>query len=103
MSNNDTVFRLTAEHKRKVEIQYPTVSCEDAPVPPALPVPNCECGILAEVKQSWWPITASRTYYMCSIKWEMNIVSAGRDAYYFTKPCMFFQWIDGPDKFDPRI
>ena len=27
-----------AEHKRKVEIVYPTVRCEDAPVPPALPV-----------------------------------------------------------------
>ena len=30
-------------------------------------------------------------------------MSAGRDTYYWTKPCMFFQWIDGPDKFDPRI
>ena len=90
MSNNDTVFRLMAEHKRKVEIQYPTVRCEDAPVPPALSVPNCECGIPAEVKQSRWPTTAGRAYYMCSVKWEMNTVSAGRGTYYFTKPCMFF-------------
>lgn len=90
-SNNDTVYRFMAEHKRKVEIVYPTVSCEDAPVPPALPVPNCECGIPAEVKQSRWPTTAARAYYMCSIKWEMNTLSAGTDTYYFTKPCMFFQ------------
>jgi len=103
MSNNNIVFRLMAERKRKVEIQYPTVRCEDAPVPPALPVPNCECGIPAEVKQSRWPTTAARAYYMCSVKWEMHTVSAGRDTYYWTKPCMFFQWIDGPDKFDPRI
>ena len=92
-----------AEHKCKVEIQYPTIKCEDAPVPPALPVPNCECGIPAEVKQSRWPTTAARAYYMCSVKWEMHTVSAGRDIYYWTEPCMFFQWIDGPDKFDPRI
>src|SRR6185312_9660099 len=92
-----------AEHKRKIEIQYPTVRCEDAPVPPALPVPNCECGIPAEVKQSRWRTTAARAYYMCSVKSEMHTVSAGRDTYYWTEPCMFFQWIDGPDKFDPRI
>ena len=41
-----------AECKCKVKIVYPTVRCEDAPVPPALPVPKCECGIPAEVKQS---------------------------------------------------
>ena len=40
---------------------------------------------------------------MCSVKSEMHTVSAGRDTYYWTEPCMFFQWIDGPDKFDPRI
>jgi len=85
MFNNDIVFRLMAERKRKVEIQYPTVSCEDAPVPTALSVPNCECGILAEVKQSRRPTTADRAYYMCSVKWEMNTVSAGRGTYYFTK------------------
>ena len=79
-----------AERKRKVEIRYPIVSCEDAPVPPALPIPNCECDISAEVKQSRWPTTAGRAYYMCSVKWEMNTVSAGRGTYYFTKPCMFF-------------
>ena len=90
MSNNDIVFRLMAERKRKVEIQYPTARCEDALVPPALPVPNCECDISAEVKQSRWPTTAGRAYYMCSVKWEMNTVSAGRGTYYFTKPCMFF-------------
>ena len=80
-----------AERKHKVEIVYPTVRCEDASVPPALPVPKCECGIPAEVKQSRWPTTAARAYYMCSVKWEMYTVSAGRDTYYWTKPCMFFQ------------
>ena len=56
-----------AERKCKVKIVYPTVRCEDAPVPPALPVPKCECGIPAEVKQSRWPTTAARAYYMCSV------------------------------------
>ena len=75
-----------AERKRKVEIKYHTIKCEDAPVPPALPVPNCECGIPAEVKQSRWPTTAARAYYMCSVKWEMHTVSAEIDTYYWTKP-----------------
>ena len=33
----------------------------------------------------------------------MHTVSAGKDTYYWTKSCMFFQWIDRPDKFDSSI
>ena len=45
--------------------QYPSESEPDAPVPPALPVPNCCCGAPAEVKQSRHRKTAGRAYYMC--------------------------------------
>ncbi|CAO2189186.1 unnamed protein product [Urochloa humidicola] len=69
---------------------YPDVSCKDAPVPPAVPVPNCDYGNPAKVKQSNHPDTAARAYYLCGDHrdWEM---------------CNFFQWIDGPEMFDPRI
>ena len=30
---------------------YPDESIKDAPVPPELPVPNCDCGRLADVFQ----------------------------------------------------
>ncbi|KAF8666090.1 hypothetical protein HU200_053800 [Digitaria exilis] len=60
--------------------QYPSVEDAHGPVPPALPVPNCCCGVPAEVKQSRHPKTAGRAYYI-----------------------YFFQWIDGPEKFDLRI
>ncbi|CAO2168708.1 unnamed protein product, partial [Urochloa humidicola] len=44
----------------------------------------------AKVKQSNHPGTAARAYYLCGDHrdWEM---------------CNFFQWIDGPEMFDPRI
>ncbi|CAO2047495.1 unnamed protein product [Urochloa humidicola] len=69
---------------------YPDVSCKDAPVPPAVPIPNCDCGNPAKVKQSNHPDTAARAYYLCGDHrdWEM---------------CNFFQWIDGLEMFDPRI
>lgn len=73
--------------------KYPNEGDEDAPVPPALPVPDCLCGVPAYVKQSRCPSTAGRAFYCCWIR-EQH-----RDA----SPCYFFQWIDGPDKFDPRI
>ncbi|KAG2565784.1 uncharacterized protein LOC120681073 [Panicum virgatum] len=75
--------------------QYPSESDEDAPVPPALPVPFCRCEPgyqVAVVKQSRHPKTAGRAFYIC--KWNDSL-----------NPChsFFFQWINGPDKFDPRI
>ena len=39
---------------------YPDVSSKDTPVPPELPVPNCDCGRLAWVCQSKHPDTAAR-------------------------------------------
>jgi hypothetical protein len=66
---------------------------EDAPVPRALPVPNCLCGVTAYVKQSRCARTAGRAFYCCWI----------REAPPLAAPCYFLQWIDGPDKFDPRI
>ena len=36
---------------------YPEASSKDAPVPPDLPVPNCDCGR---------PDTASRCFYTCT-------------------------------------
>ncbi|RLN08441.1 hypothetical protein C2845_PM11G05700 [Panicum miliaceum] len=59
--------RLMAERKHKVEIRYPTESCVDAPVPPALPVPNCECGIPAEER---WPLCDFQEYiYAPKMHW----------------------------------
>ena len=75
--------------------QYPSECDEDAPVPPALLVPFCRCepgNQLAEVKQSRHPKTAGRAFYIC--KWNDSLNPCH---------CFFFQWIDGPDKFDPRI
>ncbi|KAG2589514.1 hypothetical protein PVAP13_5NG360562 [Panicum virgatum] len=75
--------------------QYTSECDEDAPVPPALPVPFCRCELgnqLAEVKQSRHPKTAGRAFYIC--KWNDSLNPCH---------CFFFQWIDGPDKFDPRI
>ena len=37
---------------------YPDASSKDAPVPPDLPVPNCDYGFLADVFQSRHPDTA---------------------------------------------
>ncbi|KAG2563758.1 hypothetical protein PVAP13_8KG367902, partial [Panicum virgatum] len=74
---------------------YPSEYDEDALVPPAHPVPFCRCepsNQLAVVKQSRYPKIAGRAFYVC--KWNDLL-----------NPChsFFFQWIDGPDKFDPRI
>ncbi|CAO2038187.1 unnamed protein product [Urochloa humidicola] len=69
---------------------YPNVSCKDAPVPPALPIPNCDCGKPAQVTQSMHPDTAARAYYTCS-------------DYRGSEKCYFFQWIDGPEMVDKRI
>ena len=45
---------------------YPDACSKDAPVPPELPVPNCDCGRLADVFQSRHPDTAARCFYTCS-------------------------------------
>ena len=78
--------------------QYPSEEDADAPVPPALAVPDCRCGSPAEVQQSRHPNTAGRAYYVCKKKYM-------RSKCRFTEilPCWFFQWIDGPEKYDPRI
>ncbi|KAF8659442.1 hypothetical protein HU200_058471 [Digitaria exilis] len=76
--------------KDRAQKNYPDVSSKDAPVPPALPSPQCECGKPARVTQSMHPDTAARAYYKCGDHrdWEQ---------------CNFFQWIDGPEKVDERI
>ncbi|RCV10327.1 hypothetical protein SETIT_2G103500v2 [Setaria italica] len=50
-------------------------------------------GVQAEVKQSRHPKTAGRAFYVC--KWTFDPMPVA--------PCDFFQWIDGPNKYDPRI
>ena len=42
------------------------VSSKDAPVPPDLPVPNCDCGRPADMFQSRHPDTAAHCFYTCS-------------------------------------
>ena len=90
---------MLQSHKRK--IWYRGEAKEDGPVPPPIPIPNCECGIPAEVKQSRHPKTAARAFYMCSKNLSFKWITP--HIYESSSPCFFFQWIDGPDKFDPRI
>lgn len=56
-------------HKRKWKDgsrqSYPDVSCKDAPVLPDLPVPKCDCGRPAYVKQSRCEDTVVRAFYEC--------------------------------------
>jgi len=47
---------------------YPDVTCDDALVPPPLPIPKCDHDEEAHVKQSRHPSTASRAYYCCPKK-----------------------------------
>uniref|UniRef100_K3XXZ8 GRF-type domain-containing protein n=1 Tax=Setaria italica TaxID=4555 RepID=K3XXZ8_SETIT len=79
--------------RRRWYVRYVGESNVAGPVPPALPVPLCRCGAQAEVKQSRHPKTAGRAFYVC--KWTFDPLPAA--------PCDFFQWIDGPDKYDPRF
>jgi hypothetical protein len=44
---------------------YPDASSKDAPVPPDLPVSNCDCGRLAWVFQSKHPDMTARCFYTC--------------------------------------
>jgi hypothetical protein len=48
--------------------RFPEEWDEDAPVPRALPVPNCLCGVPAYVKQSRYARTAGRAFYCCWIR-----------------------------------
>jgi hypothetical protein len=60
------MYREALWHKRgRPRELYPDVSSKDAPVPPELPVPNCDCGRLAWVHQSQHPDTAAHCYYLC--------------------------------------
>ena len=45
---------------------YPDASSKDAPVPPDLPIPNCDCGFPAHIFQSKHPNTAARCFYTYS-------------------------------------
>lgn len=64
LSEMDSLWREN-KWKHKPKELYPDVSCKDAPVPAALPVPQCDCGKPAEVRQSMHPDTAARAHYMC--------------------------------------
>ncbi|XP_066344533.1 uncharacterized protein [Miscanthus floridulus] len=68
---------------------YPDASSKDAIVPPALPVPNGDCGFPAHVFQSKHLDIVARCFYTCS-------------RFNDHERCFFFQQIDGADKFDPR-
>jgi hypothetical protein len=60
----DEMWRENKWKDRPKEV-YPDVSYTDAPVPPALPIPNCDCGKAAHVTQSMHPDTTARAYYSC--------------------------------------
>ncbi|RCU61439.1 hypothetical protein SETIT_J002100v2 [Setaria italica] len=81
-------------NRRRLYVHYVGESNADAHIPPALPVPlSNRCGMEAEVKQSRHLKIAGRAFYVC--KWTFDPIPAA--------PCDFFQWIDGLDKYDPRI
>jgi hypothetical protein len=58
---------------------FPEEWDEDAPVPRALLVPNCLCGVLVYVKHSRCASTTARAFYCCWI----------REAPPPTTPCYF--------------
>lgn len=103
--------------KDRAQKNYPDVSSKDAPVPPALPSPQCECGKPARVTQSMHPDTAARAYYKCgdhrvsSCHPRFVLVDTIFSTHSVTflrlmqdwEQCNFFQWIDGPEKVDERI
>ena len=45
---------------------YPDESSKDDPIPPDLPVSNCDCGRSVDVFQSRHPATVARCFYTCS-------------------------------------
>jgi hypothetical protein len=47
------------------------VSSKDAPIPPDLPIPNCDYGFVAHVFQLRHPDTAACYFYTCS---HFNVV-----------------------------
>ena len=53
---------------------YPDESSKDAPVPPDLPVSNCDCGHPTDVFQSRHPDTAAHCFYTCG-RFNVNIIS----------------------------
>ncbi|RCV18595.1 hypothetical protein SETIT_3G313800v2 [Setaria italica] len=79
--------------RRRWYVHYVGESNAGGLVPPALPVPLCRCGVQAEVKQSRHPKTARRAFYVCKCTFGPMPPA----------PCDFFQLIDGPNKYDPRI
>ncbi|RCV06566.1 hypothetical protein SETIT_1G173000v2 [Setaria italica] len=79
--------------RRRWYMHYVGESDVDAPVPSAHLVPDWSCGMPAEVKQSRHPKIVGRAFYVC--KWKFDPMPA--------TSCNFFQWIDGPDIYDPRI
>jgi hypothetical protein len=60
------MYRETLWQKRgRPQELCPDVSSKDAPVPPDLVVPNCDCGRPAWVCQSKHPFTVARCFYLC--------------------------------------
>jgi hypothetical protein len=53
------------------------------------------------VKQPRGEAIAGTAFYTCGTKWILN--EDGYPSEYNIAPCFFHQWIDGPEKFDPRI
>jgi hypothetical protein len=92
---------------------YPNTSWEDAPVPPSRPIPICDHGEKAHVKQSRYLTTTARAYYCCPYMIvSINFFSLQLDKFDFTTSlsmwlkeefilqnddrCSFFPWIDSP-------
>ncbi|RCV21757.1 hypothetical protein SETIT_4G163200v2 [Setaria italica] len=92
------------EYKRyRWYVRYVGESNAGAPVPPALPIPLCRCGVQAEVKQSRHPKTAERAFYMC--KWTFDPMPDAPCDFFHTelKPYhQFRRWVPPPPN-PPRM
>ncbi|KAF8714888.1 hypothetical protein HU200_027424 [Digitaria exilis] len=53
--------------------------------------------------QSRYRTTAGRAFYKCPVKRTPVIAGSRFNSTWYAVTCDFFQWIDGPEKFDPRI
>jgi hypothetical protein len=94
--------------------EYPNTSCEYVHVPPPFPIPRCDHGEETHVKQSRHLTMATRAYYCCcyksvSIIWYLwfwkTFFTTPQSASHFRNQdmCRFFQWIEGPEKWNPQI
>jgi hypothetical protein len=79
---HELVYEFLREGK-----EYPNTSCDDALVPPYLPVLRCDHDEEAHVKQSRHPTSVTCAYYCCHYKSMSNIWHLWFLEFDFQKMC----------------